>query len=55
MSLARREMEPLLGLRGEPVLERVFRWPRATPQMEVGHFARVARAETALRRSPACS
>jgi protoporphyrinogen/coproporphyrinogen III oxidase len=31
-----------LGLRGAPVLARVFRWPQATPQMEVGHAARMA-------------
>ena len=32
----------MLGLRGAPVLARVFRWPHATPQMEVGHVARMA-------------
>ena len=47
LELARREMGPVLGLRGEPVLARVFRWPHATPQMEVGHLARVARIEQA--------
>jgi oxygen-dependent protoporphyrinogen oxidase len=36
------ECRPLLGLRGAPVLARVFRWPQATPQMEVGHAARMA-------------
>jgi oxygen-dependent protoporphyrinogen oxidase len=32
----------VLGVRGAPVLARVFRWPHATPQMEVGHAARMA-------------
>jgi protoporphyrinogen/coproporphyrinogen III oxidase len=36
------ECAPVLGLRGAPVLARVFRWPRATPQMDVGHGARMA-------------
>jgi protoporphyrinogen/coproporphyrinogen III oxidase len=36
------ECAPVLGLRGAPVLARVFRWPHATPQMEVGHAARMA-------------
>lgn len=36
------ECRPSLGLRGAPVLARVFRWPHATPQMEVGHGARMA-------------
>jgi oxygen-dependent protoporphyrinogen oxidase len=35
------ECTPVLGLRGAPVLARVFRWPHATPQMEVGHSARM--------------
>ena len=39
---AARECAPVLGLRGAPVLARVFRWPHATPQMEVGHAARMA-------------
>jgi oxygen-dependent protoporphyrinogen oxidase len=45
LALARREMGPVLGLRAAPVLERVYRWPRATPQMEVGHLARMARLD----------
>lgn len=40
-----KEMGPVLGLRGEPVLRRVYRWPSATPQMEVGHLDRVAALE----------
>jgi oxygen-dependent protoporphyrinogen oxidase len=42
------EMTPVLGLRGQPVLVRVFRWPGGTPQMEVGHLERVARVEGRL-------
>ena len=37
-----RELAPILGLSGPPVLSRVFRWPSATPQMEVGHLDRAA-------------
>ena len=36
------ECASVLGARGAPALARVFRWPRATPQMEVGHAARMA-------------
>jgi oxygen-dependent protoporphyrinogen oxidase len=46
------EAGPLLGLCGRPVLSRVFRWPGATPQMEVGHAARVAAVQQALSRHP---
>ena len=35
----------ILGLRGEPVITRVFRWPSTTPQLEVGHLERVAAIE----------
>jgi oxygen-dependent protoporphyrinogen oxidase len=52
VALARRELGPLLGLRGSPVLERVYRWPRATPQMEVGHLARMARLDTLMGSLP---
>ena len=52
LEIARREMGPVLGLRGEPMLVRVFRWPHATPQMEVGHLGRVARIEQAIAAVP---
>jgi oxygen-dependent protoporphyrinogen oxidase len=47
-----REMVPLLGLCGRPVLSRIFRWPGATPQMEVGHAARVSAVQQALSHHP---
>ena len=46
------EMAPLLGLRAAPVLTRVYRWPLATPQMEVGHLERVAALERRLEALP---
>jgi oxygen-dependent protoporphyrinogen oxidase len=52
VALARRELGPLLGLRASPVLERVYRWPRGTPQMEVGHLARMARLDAILAGLP---
>jgi protoporphyrinogen/coproporphyrinogen III oxidase len=39
---AQEEIAPVLAVRGAPVLARVYRWPEATPQMEVGHAARMA-------------
>jgi protoporphyrinogen/coproporphyrinogen III oxidase len=50
--LVEREMRPFLGIRGEPVLRRVYRWPEATPQMEVGHRDRVAAIERHLGEVP---
>jgi oxygen-dependent protoporphyrinogen oxidase len=44
---ARTELGALLGIRGEPLLERVYRYPRATPQMRLGHSERIARLRAA--------
>lgn len=46
------EMAPVLGLRGTPLFARVFRWPLGTPQMEVGHAARVAAVSAELAAAP---
>ncbi len=48
----RDELGPLMGLRGEPPLMRVYRWPNGTPQMEVGHLERLARVERRLAARP---
>ena len=53
--VVRRELGLLLGLRGEPVLVRVYRWPGGTPQMEVGHLERMARIEARLADGPGLS
>jgi oxygen-dependent protoporphyrinogen oxidase len=48
-----REMTGLLGLRGRPVMKRVFRWPGGTPQLEVGHLDRMDAVEALLaQRAP---
>ncbi|HEV8254783.1 MAG TPA: protoporphyrinogen oxidase [Vicinamibacteria bacterium] len=52
VDLVHTEMSGPLGLRARPVLARAFRWPDATPQMEVGHLERVARLEEQLTRIP---
>lgn len=52
VDLARREMGPVLGLRGAPAMARVFRWPGATPQLEVGHLDRMAEVERSLAEAP---
>lgn len=52
VALLRRELGPVLGLRGTPVLDRVYRWPRGTPQMEVGHLERMARLDAVMAAVP---
>jgi oxygen-dependent protoporphyrinogen oxidase len=51
-SKAVREMSSLLGITGDPVLARVFRWPRGTPQYNVGHSERVRAIEARLAELP---
>jgi protoporphyrinogen/coproporphyrinogen III oxidase len=45
-------LTPLLGIRGEPVLARVYRFDRGNAQHEVGHLARMAAIDSALARHP---
>jgi oxygen-dependent protoporphyrinogen oxidase len=42
------ELRPLLSIQGEPLLARVFRWFRGTPQYVVGHIGRVAAIDQRL-------
>jgi oxygen-dependent protoporphyrinogen oxidase len=47
-----RDMAGVLWLRRRPVMSRVFRWPGGTPQLEVGHLARMAAAEAEVAAVP---
>ncbi|HSI98197.1 MAG TPA: protoporphyrinogen oxidase [Gaiellaceae bacterium] len=51
LELARDEVR-ILDVFAEPVLHRVYRWPRGMPQYVLGHTGRVERIETALERHP---
>jgi oxygen-dependent protoporphyrinogen oxidase len=48
----KRDMAEILGLRGRPVMSRVFRWPGGTPQLEVGHIERMAAVEREIASVP---
>jgi oxygen-dependent protoporphyrinogen oxidase len=52
IALVHAEMSGPLGLRARPTLARAFRWPSATPQMEVGHLERIGRLEQRLEGLP---
>ena len=45
-------LRPLLGISGDPLFNRVYRWERANAQHEVGHLERVAAIDQALARHP---
>ncbi len=42
----------MLGIRAEPVLTRIDRWPRGMPQYTLGHPERLERIDSALSRHP---
>jgi oxygen-dependent protoporphyrinogen oxidase len=43
--MAREEIRASMGISAQPVLTRVYRWPKANPQYEVGHQARIAEVD----------
>ena len=45
---AHRDVGRLLGVTGDPVLARVYRWPHANAQQEVGHLALMAQIDDRL-------
>ncbi|HKI12610.1 MAG TPA: protoporphyrinogen oxidase [Candidatus Acidoferrum sp.] len=47
-----KEITPLLGIRQEPVFSHVTIWPRALPQYNLGHTARLAALEQLRGRFP---
>lgn len=51
-NIARRDLDPLLGIRGEPRLTRIYRWANATPQYNVGHLARIQQIDERLAGTP---
>jgi protoporphyrinogen/coproporphyrinogen III oxidase len=50
--VARAELGELLGVKAPPLFSRVSRYPKAMPQYQVGHLARVEAIEGCLTRHP---
>jgi oxygen-dependent protoporphyrinogen oxidase len=46
----RRELTPLIGIRGDPTIRRIYRWDRGIPQFTLGHRERRSRIERAAAR-----
>jgi protoporphyrinogen/coproporphyrinogen III oxidase len=49
---AQRDVASLVGATGAPELLRIYRWPNATPQLEVGHSHLMAHIDRMLARHP---
>ena len=47
-----RELEEIMGVRGEPVYSRVTKWERAIPQYHIGHISIVNSIENFEVRHP---
>ena len=52
VATAREELTALLGISGDPIFTRLFRWTRQSPQYEVGHLRRVASIDQRLAAIP---
>ncbi len=52
ISLAREELQDLIGLSGQPRLARVIRWHNAMPQYHIGHRQRIEQLEQMLAAQP---
>ena len=51
----RRELDPLIGIKADPVFVRVYRWEQGIPQYTLGHRERRARIEDLAARHPGLS
>jgi oxygen-dependent protoporphyrinogen oxidase len=45
VGIIRQELRQVMGVHAQPVLTRIYRWPQANPQYDVGHLERVDRLE----------
>ncbi|HET6347469.1 MAG TPA: protoporphyrinogen oxidase, partial [Candidatus Krumholzibacteria bacterium] len=48
LAMVQGELRDILGINAAPLFHRIYRWPRANPQYDVGHMQRVDRIEAAL-------
>jgi oxygen-dependent protoporphyrinogen oxidase len=46
------ELRDVMGIAGQPVFQRIIRWPRAIPQYHIGHLERLAWIDTRLKAYP---
>jgi protoporphyrinogen/coproporphyrinogen III oxidase len=52
VATAQAELTETMGITGEPLFSRLFRWTRQSPQYEIGHLARVASIERRIASIP---
>lgn len=52
IDLSLKELAPIIGLSGKPVVTRVYRWNRGIPQYKIGHQQRMDRLTDTLKSHP---
>jgi oxygen-dependent protoporphyrinogen oxidase len=52
IDVALRDLIQILGIRGLPIMTRVYRWNRSSPQQEVGHADLIRRIDAKLTQHP---
>ena len=48
VQIVRNELKDIMGVTADPLFHRIYRWPRSTPQYDVGHLQRVESIESRL-------
>jgi oxygen-dependent protoporphyrinogen oxidase len=52
LSAVRGDIEEILGIQGEPLFAKIYRWKKSMPQYTLGHEQRLARIEEGLSNYP---
>lgn len=52
VAMARQEVQETQGIVAEPLLQRIYRWPRSMPQYLLGHLDRLAHIQARLPNHP---
>ncbi len=47
-----KECRPVLGISGEPIISRVYKWRKANPQYNIGHVSRINEIEKEAEKHP---
>lgn len=52
IALVRRELASITGITADPILTRIYRWPNAMPQYNLGHQDRLTQIDSLLSSTP---
>jgi oxygen-dependent protoporphyrinogen oxidase len=52
LRIIREELRDIMGVEGEPILTKIYRWEKSMPQYLVGHLGKVARIEERTNLQP---